>query len=254
MHISRNPAKARPLSANVLRMMRLSRASPDGKVICENRHFTAKDLACCEKQGELMGFTMDNFAPTFMTSQLAGVFDVNFSSSAFVENNSLGDFLQIPFLLKSPQLIVEALYWIDDIISKTDEEQNKSLALREAYNAEQLKLPPALTELPKEQNRDIDALSYAYWLGFIYRCECLLHDESSRMVYGAFPEDLMHKAYEKLLSSPVGDKNLTDIAESICADLDRLLVEKIWPAEEKEQRRRQAAEMSRPGKKHNPVH
>ena len=64
----------------------------------------------------------------------------------------------------------------------------------------------------------------------------------------------MHKAYEKLLSSPVGDKNLTDIAESICADLDRLLVEKIWPAEEKEQRRRQAAEMSRPGKKHNPVH
>ena len=201
-----------------------------------------------------MGFTMDNFAPTFMTSQLAGVFDVNFSSSAFVENNSLGDFLQIPFLLKSPQLIVEALYWIDDIISKTDEEQNKSLALREAYNAEQLKLPPALTELPKEQNRDIDALSYAYWLGFIYRCECLLHDESSRMVYGAFPEDLMHKAYEKLLSSPVGDKNLTDIAESICADLDRLLVEKIWPAEEKEQRRRQAAEMSRPGKKHNPVH
>ena len=189
-----------------------------------------------------------------MSSQLAGVFDVNFSSSAFVENNSLGDFLQIPFLLKSPQLIVEALYWIDDIISKTDEEQNKSLALREAYNAEQLKLPPALTELPKEQNRDIDALSYAYWLGFIYRCECLLHDESSRMVYGAFPEDLMHKAYEKLLSSPVGDKNLTDIAESICADLDRLLVEKIWPAEEKEQRRRQAAEMSRPGKKHNPVH
>ena len=254
MHISRNPAKARPLSANVLRMMRLSRASPDGKVICENRHFTAKDLACCEKQGELfmeassMGFTMDNFAPTFMTSQLAGVFDVNFSSSAFVENNSLGEFLQIPFLLKSPQLIVEALYWIDDIISKTDEEQNKSLALREAYNAEQLKLPPALTELPKEQNRDIDALSYAYWLGFIYRCECLLHDESSRMVYGAFPEDLMHKAYEKLLSSPVGDKNLTDIAESICAYLDRLLVEKIWPAEEKKRRCRQAAEMARPMK------
>ena len=100
-----------------------------------------------------MGFTMDNFAPTFMTSQLAGVFDASFSSSAFIDNDSLEDFLQIPVLLKSPQLIVEALYWIDDIISKTDADQNKSLALSEAYKAEKLKLPPALAELPKEQNR-----------------------------------------------------------------------------------------------------
>ena len=195
-----------------------------------------------------MGFTMDNFAPTFMTSQLAGVFDVNFSSSAFIDNESLSDFLQIPVLLKSPQLIVEALYWIDDIISKTDAGQNKSLALSEAYNAEKLKLPPALAELPKEQNRDIDALSYAYWLGFIYRCECLLHDESSRMVYGAFPEDLMRMAYQKLIIGPLADSNLIDVAENICADLDRFLVEKIWPAEDKENQRKQAAEMARPGR------
>ena len=65
MYITKNPAKSRPLSANVLRMMRLSRASPEGKgVVCESRHFTAKDLACCSKQGELfmeaasMGFTI----------------------------------------------------------------------------------------------------------------------------------------------------------------------------------------------------
>lgn len=261
MYISKNPAKSRPLSANVLRMMRLSRASPEGKsVVCENRHFTAKDLACCSKQGELfmeaasMGFTMDNFAPTFMTSQLAGVFDASFSSSAFINNDSLEDFLQIPVLLKSPQLIVEALYWIDDIISKTDADQNKSLALSEAYKAEKLKLPPALAELPKEQNRDIDALSYAYWLGFIYRCECLLHDESSRMVYGAFPEDLMRMAYQKLISGPLADSNLIDIAENICADLDRLLVEKIWPAEEEEKKRKQAVEMARPRKTHAKAH
>ena len=253
MQISRNPAKARPLSANVLRMMKLSRASPEGKdVVRDSRRFTAKDLACCAKQGDLfmeaaaMGITMDNFAPTFMTSQLAGVFDVNFSSSAFVENESLGEFLQIPILLKSPQLIVEALYWIDDIIAHSEDGDNKSLLLTEAYNAEKLKLPPALAELPKEQNRDIDALSYAYWLGFIYRCECLLHDESSRMVYGAFPEELMHGAYQKLLSGPMADGNLADFAENICADLDRLLVEKIWPAEKEEKQRRQAAEMARP--------
>ena len=51
--------------------------------------------------------------------------------------------LQIPVLLKSPQLIVEALYWIDDIISKSGEGENKSLVLTEAYKAEKLKLPQA---------------------------------------------------------------------------------------------------------------
>ena len=258
MHDYKNPAKTPPLSANVLRMMRLSRASPEGKdVVRESRHFTAKDLACCEKQGNLfmeaasMGFTMDDFAPTFMNSQLAGVFDVNFSSSAVLENNSLGEFLQIPILLKSPQLIVEALYWIDDIIEHSKDVENKSLAITEAYRAEKLKLPAALAELPKEQNRDIDALSYAYWLGFIYRCECLLHDESSRMVYGAFPEELMHQAYNRLISGPMCEENLVDIAERICSDLDRLLVEHIWPAEEEELKRKQAAEMARSVKAHH---
>ena len=252
MYISKNPAKTRPLSANVKRLMRLSRSAPkNAGVVREKRHFTAKDLACCAKQGDLfmeaasMGFSMDDFAPLFMTSQLAGVFDASFSSSAVLDNENLSNLLQIPVLLKSPELIVESLYWIDDIISHSGEGENKSLVLTEAYNAEKLKLPQALAELPEEQNRNLDDLSYAYWLGFIYRCECLLHEESSRMVYGAFSEKIMRAAYDRLLASPLAEENLVDIAESICADLDRLLVEKIWPAEEKEQKRRQAAEMKR---------
>jgi hypothetical protein len=89
MYISKNPAKTRPLSANVKRLMRLSRAAPrNSEVTRETRHFTTKDLACCAKQGELfmeaasMGFSMEEFAPLFMTSQMAGVFDASFSSSA----------------------------------------------------------------------------------------------------------------------------------------------------------------------------
>lgn len=252
MYISKNPAKSRPLSANVKRLMRLSRAAPkNGKVVREKRHFTTKDLACCEKQGNLfmeaasMGFTMEDFAPLFMTSQLAGVFDASFSSSAVMENENLANLLQIPVLLKSPQLIVETLYWIDDIISHSEEGDNKSLVLTEAYKAEKLKLPQALAELPEEPNRNVDDLAYAYWLGFIYRCECLLHEESSRMVYGAFDEGIMHAAYDQLLRSPLADENLVNIAESICTDLDRLLVEKIWPAEKKEQQKRQTAELKR---------
>ena len=192
-----------------------------------------------------MGFSMEEFAPLFMTSQMAGVSDASFSSSAVMDNENLSNFLQIPVLLKSPELIVESLYWIDDIISRAQEGDNKSLLITEAYRAEKLKLPQALAELPAEQNRNIADLSYAYWLGFIYRCECLLHEESSRMVYGAFTEKIMRAAYDRLMASPLADENLVDIAENICSDLDRLLVEKIWPAEEKQQQQRQAAELKR---------
>ena len=193
-----------------------------------------------------MGFSMEEFAPLFMTSQLAGVFDVSFAAANGMENDELSNLLRIPLLLKKPETIVEALYWIDDIISKAEDGQNKSLLISQAYEQEKLALPPALAELPEEPNRNVDELSYAYWLGFIYRCECLLHEESSRMVYGAFPEPVMRRSYEELLKSPLGQCDLVDSATEICASLDRLLVEKIWPAKENRHKQRQAKELSRP--------
>ena len=240
MSTSRNPAKSRPLSANVKRLMRLARASPqNNQVIKVARQFTARDLAYCHKQGNLfmeaasMGFTMADFAPLYMTSQLAGVFDVSFAAANGMENDELSNLLRVPMLLKSPEAIVEALYWIDDIISKAE--------------AERLRLPPALAELPDEPNRNVDELAYAYWLGYIYRCECLLHEESSRMVYGAFEEPIMRAAYQELIRSPLGESNLVDSAVEICRELDKVLVEKIWPAKAKHQRRLQAKELERPG-------
>ena len=253
MDSSRNPAKARPLSANVKRIMRMARSAPkNDNIIKMSRAFTARDLAYCRKQGDLfmeaasMGFSMSDFAPLFMSSQLAGVFDVSFSAANGMENDDLSNLLRIPVLLKTPETIVETLYWIDGIISKAEEGQNKSLLLSRAYEAEQLSLPPALAELPEEPNRNVDDLAYAYWLGFIYRCECLLHEESSRMVYGAFSEKIMHKAYLELLHSPLGKQDLVESALEICAELDRLLVEKIWPEKKKRQQQKQAEEVSRP--------
>lgn len=252
MQNSRNPAKSRPLSANVKRLMRLARASPQNdKVMKVARQFTNRDLAYCHKQGNLfmeaasMGISMEDFAPRFMTSQLAGVFDVSFAAASGMENDELSNLLRIPILLKSPEVIVEALYWIDDIISRAGEGENKSLLLSQAYEAERLQLPEALEELPTEPNRNIDELAYAYWLGYIYRCECLLHEESSRMVYGAFDESVMRKAYEELVKSPMGQNDLVDCAVDICSELDRLLVEKIWPAQAKHKRRLQDKELER---------
>ena len=196
-----------------------------------------------------MGFSMEEFAPLYMTSQLAGVFDVSFSVAGGMENDDLSNLLRIPILLKSPEVIVEALYWIDDIVSRAEDGDNKSLLISQAYEAEKLRLPPALAELPEEPNRNIDELSYAYWLGYIYRCECLLHEESSRMVYGAFNESIMRKAYEELLKSPMGENDLVDGALEICAELDRLLIEKIWPAKNKHEKHLQDKEQERPSKR-----
>ena len=248
MYISKNPAKSRPLSANVKRLMRLARASPqNAKVVKVGRQFSIRDLAYCGKQGSIfmeaasMGFPMSDFAPLFMTSQIAGIFDVYFCTGS----NSLFDLMQIPMLLKNPKTVVEALYWIDDIIERSGDGENKSLLISRAYEAERLRLPPALAGLPDEHNRNVDELAYAYWLGYIYRCECLLHEESSRMVYGAFEEPVMRAAYQELIRSPLGESDLADSAVEICMGLDRVLVEKIWPAKAKHQKRLQAKELQR---------
>lgn len=252
MYISKNPAKSRPLSANVKRLMRLSRASPaNEKVMKLGREFSIRDLAYCSKQGVLfmeaasMGFSMEDFAPLFMTSQVAGIFDVYFSTSNSEGENDLFNLLRIPMLLQSPESVVEALYWIDDIIDRAEDGQNKSLLISRAYEEERLKLPPALAELPEEPNRNVDELAYAYWLGYIYRCECLMHEESSRMVYGAFDEAFMKAAYRQLLASPAGEMDLSDCATDICEELDRFLVETLWPEKQKRQKKQQEREMER---------
>lgn len=233
--MSRDPSKSRPLSANVKRMMWLERAAPQNKkVLNAQRLFTTKDQIYCHKQGNLfmeaaaMGFPMKDFVPLYMTSQLAGVLDYCFSFSNEAETVLTG-LLQIPVLLQNPRTLIESLYWIEDIVSKAKETDNKSLILSKAYEAEVKHTPQALLELPETGNTDVDELSYAYWMGYIYRCECVIHDESSRMVYSAFDEAIMHKAYKEIMQSPIGKRNLFDCAKEICAYLDHLLVEKIWP-------------------------
>ena len=82
----KNPAKARPLSANVRRLMTMARESPlNPDVEKITREFNERDLAYCDMQGNIFmaavdrGVSMDIFAPLYMTSQLAGVMDHSFS-------------------------------------------------------------------------------------------------------------------------------------------------------------------------------
>ena len=78
----KNPARSRPLSANVKRLMKMARESPQNPDVEKiEREFTARDLAYCDMQGNIFmaaidqDVPMDDFAPIFMNSQLAGVID-----------------------------------------------------------------------------------------------------------------------------------------------------------------------------------
>ena len=140
MYIVKNPARSRPLSSNVLRLMMLSRSAPKNEAVIKlDREYSPRDLACCAKQGEIfmeassMGLKMEEFAPTYMMSQIAGIFDVYFCTSG---RQKLFELIEVPIFLEKPATVVEAIYWIDDIISHAKEDENKSLAISKAYEAQ----------------------------------------------------------------------------------------------------------------------
>ena len=237
MYIVKNPAKSRPLSANVRRLMKMARESPlNPNVEKIEREFTARDLAYCDMQGNIFmaaidqGIEMRDFAPIFMNSQLAGVIDYSFSRAGGMEEDDIANYLRMPVLLKSPALIVDTVMWLNEIVSRMNPGDNLNMAvvnaLKEEAPSDSGDLLPEEPEQPTDLKALADDYEYAYWLGYIYRCECHMHDESSRMVYGAFNERFMRRFYEKLAI----DENtaLTDCAPEICRRLDALLVGKLW--------------------------
>ena len=240
MNNIKNPARSRPLSSNVRRLMKMAREAPlNPQVEKIERPFTARDLAYCDMQGNIFmaaidqGYTMEEFAPVYMNSQLAGVIDHSFSVVGGMETDDLSEFLRIPVLLKSPQVIVDVVMWLNRIVSGVDSNESANLAVVQACLTEgaseiaEEKRPAADShQLPTDEKSLADVYEYAYWLGYIYRCECHMHDESSRMVYGAFRESFMREFYRNM---DFGDEvALIDCAQEICRRLDMLLVGKLW--------------------------
>lgn len=239
----KNPAKARPLSANVRRLMTMAREAPmNPEVEKIDRRFTERDQAYCDMQGNIFmaaidrGVPMEVFAPLYMTSQLAGVMDHSFSVAGGMETDDLSGLLQVPMLLKSPEMLVDVVIWLNNIVSRLDKGKSANQAVVEACIREDAAAPPATIEVevgqaPEEIDieRLTDEYEYAYWLGYIYRYECLLHDESSRMVYGAFSEKFMRDTYEQMFAGDAGEGiALVECAEEICRRLDSLLIGRLW--------------------------
>ena len=248
MIIIKNPARARPLSSNVKRLMKMARESPrNPNVEVIERPFTDRDLAYCDLQGSIFmaavdrGIPMAEFAPLYMTSQFAGVVDYSFSRAGGLEDDDLANYLRIPMLLKSPVTIVDTVVWLSQIAGDLFSGENASLAIVNALNrSPDVNAAPAGGSAPGVPDKSqavpdaaapnieqlADEYEYAYWLGFIYRCECHMHDESSRMVFGAFSEPFMRDFYRNLQTGD--DIALAECAPEICRQLDALLVGKLW--------------------------
>lgn len=201
------------------------------------RQFTERDLAYCDMQGQIFmaaldrGLTTAEFAPVYMNSQLAGVMDYSFSCVNGLDKDELSKLLQVPILLKAPDVIVDVVVWINNIVSslQTDESANAAVvqACLSGVSAQETTEAPLQIE-PADIEVLADAYEYAYWLGYIYRYECLLHDESSRMVYGAFSEAFMHETYAQMVESGIREESLSACASEICRRLDMLLIGKLW--------------------------
>lgn len=266
--MTKDPAKSRPLSANVKRLMKSARMLPHNpNVVKMARPFEARDYVYCDMQGSIFmeaamkGRPMEEFAPLWMNSQMAGIFDVSFSVAGGMETDRFANLLKIPLLLKTPEKIVDTLYWVDMVVQN---QENKAMALYQAMmnlpsgevpDMSQVKLPPALTEaveqlaledgweekkipppseyhVPQGEPPDLSHMEYAYWLGFLYRCESLIHEESSHMVYGAFDEVFMRRYYREYLKEDMARKDLAETALTICRDIDKKLVTEIWVTNE----------------------
>lgn len=249
MIIIRNPARTRPLSNNVKRLMRESRASPQNPdVVKSGRTLGEKDMAFCDLQGCIFmcavdrGIDMSLFAPLFMNSQLSALIDFSFFHPGC--QGPEVEYLKIPLLLKSPELIVDVLLWIEGIVANKDADETARAALVNALSkdasddsgeagandhsaviAEDGRLI-ALEEW--DSAIDLEELTaqyeYAYQLGYIYRYESLLHEEASRMVYAVLDEPFMRETFDQM---DLDDVNLADCAGEICERLDQLIINNL---------------------------
>ena len=245
MIIIRNPAHTRPLSNNVKRLMRESRASPQNPdVVKSGRTLGEKDMAFCDLQGCIFmcavdrGLDMELFAPLFMNSQLSALIDFSFFHPGC--QGLEVEYLKLPLLLKSPELIVDVLLWIEGIVAKKDKDETARAALVNALSKDTptdaksdhggidaddgrlIAVDDSISDI------DLDELTaryeYAYLLGYIYRYESLLHEEASRMVYAVLDESFMRETFDQM---DLDDVNLADCAGEICERLDQLIINNL---------------------------
>jgi hypothetical protein len=180
-----------------------------------------------------------------MNSQLSALIDFSFFHPGC--QGPEVEYLKIPLLLKSPELIVDVLLWIEGIVANKDADETARAALVNALSkdtsdvvksddsendhsvaiAEDGRLI-AVNDCDNNSEIDLDELTaryeYAYLLGYIYRYESLLHEEASRMVYAVLDEPFLRETFDQM---DLDDVNLADCAGEICERLDQLIINSL---------------------------
>ena len=245
-----DPMWSRPLSENEKRLIWNERAMPkNSRVIKVDYSLPERDAVFCHKQGMVFmeaadqGMDMSVFAPMYMQSQLAGLIDHECRKM-----ETATDIYHLNTLMETPEIIVGLLFWFDEFGNQLEAgDRGAVLLFQEAVFLNSgidcadisgmKKIPgdqeialmsigkPVELNTAEQKQRHIDNLEYAYWLGYVYRYECIIHEEDSRMVYFAFEEEIMRGRYKEWNGS-VND--MEKEAGEICQMLDRYLLEVLW--------------------------
>ena len=258
---TQNPARSRPLSRNVVRLMKESRASPQNpKVIKAARKMGPKEIAYCEKQGDIFMTAVDldvpisRFAGLYMNSQVAGLLDVSFSQANGIESDEIADLIQLPMLLESPELIVALVIWLNDVVQATEEDDSTAI-LRALSSPATAPLAPYLSSatlnevqvLEREGNDQSDGEhEHQYGDGDVQDDGDVQGDGDAQDDDDQQPEDLSTLVkryeyahwlgyiyrYESLMREmyghlKLGNINLADCAPEICQRLDMMIVNKL---------------------------
>ena len=178
------------------------------------RSFADGEEEYCRLQGEIFreavkkGHDLESFSEMFMTSRLATKIDYSFFRPGKVD--------AVGVMMGDPAMVVGTLYEVDRIVKNLEDGSDPGQAVMAVDWGHLRETEGATPTLDKSE------AAYAFWLGFIYRCECLIHEESSRMVYGAFPEPVMRGVHE---GKPSDETGLTMAkALEICTGLDAMFV------------------------------
>ena len=212
----RNPVRSKPLSKNVKRLMAMAREEAgESGLYSVARTFTGREEEYCRLQGGIFreawrqGHGLESFSELFMTSRMATRIDYSFFRP--------GNEDMVSLMMGDPVNMVGTLYEVDRIVSSLDDGSDPVAAVM-AVDWEHLPEGDGAIR-PMEEG----GAAYAYWLGYIYRCECLIHEESSRMVYGAFPEPVMRDIYREKWQA-LSEELTMPAALEICAGLDQMFV------------------------------
>lgn len=108
MYIVKNPAKSRPLSANVRRLMKMARESPlNPNVEKIEREFTARDLAYCDMQGNIFMAAIDQGISSVESHSRSS------ASTAAINSSRVTSYISLSLLLipASCQLLTGLVPW-----------------------------------------------------------------------------------------------------------------------------------------------